>query len=76
MSAVKKSKGILSFFMIFAIFIGISSYNKINAAFVPDVEKIYSEGVYMVNLDTNVVIYAKNEHQRYYPASITKIMTA
>lgn len=62
--------------MIFAIFIGISSYNKINAAFVPDVEKIYSEGVYMVNLDTNVVIYAKNEHQRYYPASITKIMTA
>lgn len=76
MSAVKKSKGIFSFFMIFAIFVGFSSYNKVNAAFVPDVEKIYSEGVYMVNLDTDVVIYAKNEHKRYYPASITKIMTA
>lgn len=76
MSVVKKSKGILSIFMIFVIFIGFSSYCKVNAVFVPDVEKIYSEGVYMVNLDTEVVIYAKNEHQRYYPASITKIMTA
>ncbi|MCM1055667.1 MAG: D-alanyl-D-alanine carboxypeptidase [Bacteroides sp.] len=39
-------------------------------------DKIYSEGVYMVNLDTDIVICSKNENQRFYPASITKIMTA
>lgn len=36
---------------------------------------LYSEGIYMVNLDTGVTVYAKNENVRYYPASTTKIMT-
>lgn len=76
MCAAKKYKGIFSFFMIFAIFLAFSSDCRVEASFVPDVDKIYSEGVYMVNLDTDVVVYAKNEHKRLYPYSVTKIMTA
>ena len=76
MYRIKKNKGIFSFLMIFAFFLGFSSQLKASANFVPDVKTIYSEGVYMVNLDTDVVIYAKNEHQRFYPYSVTKIMTA
>lgn len=76
MRYVKKYRGILAFLLIFAFIIQFSSNLKISADFVPVVDKIYSEGVYMVNLDTDVVIYAKNENKRFYPASTTKIMTA
>ena len=44
-------------------------------SFEPDFE-VSSEGVYLVNLDTDAVIYAKNENQQFCPASLTKIMTA
>lgn len=37
---------------------------------------IKSEAVYMVNLDTNTVVYSKNENALLSPASLTKIMTA
>lgn len=80
MSYIKKFKGILSSFLLLGFisaFFGVfASECRVSAAFIPDVDKIYSEGVYMVNLDTNVVVYSKNENTRYYPASITKIMTA
>lgn len=46
-----------------------------NAAFTPKVE-LYSKGVYMVELETNTVVVAKNENERLIPASTTKIMTA
>ena len=35
-----------------------------------------TQGVYLVNLDSDKVIYAKNETQRMYPASLTKILSA
>lgn len=37
--------------------------------------EIYSDGVYMVNLDTNTVIVSKNADKKLYPLSTTKIMT-
>ena len=37
---------------------------------------VNSKYVYMVNMDTNSVIYEKNADQKAYPASLTKIMTA
>lgn len=37
--------------------------------------EIYSEGVYMVNLDTDTVIVSKNPDKKLTPASTTKIMT-
>lgn len=74
MRIVKKSKAILSFIIIIGFVCQFLTYS-VTAEFVPDIDKIYSEGVYMVNLDTNVVIYSKNADKRFYPASITKIMT-
>ena len=44
------------------------------AAFTPSFA-LYSEGVYMVNLDTDIVIVSKNADKRLCPASTTKIMT-
>ncbi len=67
---------LISVFLVIAVFVQFSSGCKLNADFVPNIDNIYSEGVFMVNMDTDIVLYAKNEHQRYYPASITKIMTA
>ncbi len=37
--------------------------------------EIYSDGVYMVNLDTDTVIVSKNPDKKQYPLSTTKIMT-
>lgn len=73
---VKKCGGFLAFLLIFAFIFQFSTAFTVSAAFVPDVDTVYSEGVYMVNLDTDITVYAKNENRRYYPASITKIMTA
>lgn len=44
-------------------------------AFTPTNFEVSAEGVYLVNIDTNRVIYAKNEEKRLYPASLTKLMT-
>lgn len=35
----------------------------------------YSEGVMLINLDTNTVVYESNADETYIPASLTKIMT-
>lgn len=37
---------------------------------------LQSQGVFLMDLKSGQVLYARNEHQRFYPASITKIMTA
>ncbi|MCI8500911.1 MAG: D-alanyl-D-alanine carboxypeptidase [Oscillospiraceae bacterium] len=36
---------------------------------------LYSQTAYLVNLDSGTVVYSKNENQKAYPASLTKIMT-
>lgn len=36
---------------------------------------VYSQGVYMVNLETGTVVASKNPDKKLYPASTTKIMT-
>ncbi len=38
--------------------------------------EIQAEGVYLVNLDTDTVVYEKNGDKKMYPASMTKVMTA
>lgn len=37
---------------------------------------IQSEGAILIEASTNTVLYGKNEHKKFYPASITKILTA
>ncbi len=43
-------------------------------AYEPEFE-VQSKGVYLVNLDTDTVVYEKNANEKMYPASLTKIMT-
>ena len=37
---------------------------------------ILSEGAILMDADSGAVLYGKNIHEHYYPASITKILTA
>lgn len=76
LNVMRKNHRLISFGLIFVFVLQLVSGLRVNAAFVPNIDKIYSEGAYMVNLNTDVVVYSKNENQRFYPASTTKIMTA
>ncbi len=71
---VKNLRNIFLFILTFSILstfcFNITSF----AAFTPT-GTIYSEGVYMVNLDTDICVYKKNETAKISPASTTKIMT-
>ncbi len=65
---------------IFTLVIILISFftNTVSAAvtYEPENTTINSESAYMVNLDTDTPIYAKNKDQLLCPASLTKIMTA
>ena len=71
----KKLKVLISFVLLFAFILQFSPKLTVSSAYEPNVE-LHSEGVYMVNLDTDTVIYSKNAYERFYPASLTKMMTA
>ncbi len=75
MRNIKITAVLMSFLFTFAVFFTDIADINAEAAFTPDVE-IQSTGYYMVNLDLDTVVAAKNEHQRCYPASVTKVMTA
>ena len=52
-------------------------YNiRVNAVTFTPGDTIHSEAAYLINLDTDSVIYEKNSEKQEYPASLTKIMTA
>ena len=36
---------------------------------------VVAEGAILMDIDTGVILYEKNIHERYYPASITKLLT-
>ncbi|MDR1754617.1 MAG: D-alanyl-D-alanine carboxypeptidase [Eubacterium sp.] len=69
----KKLKILLSTIVIFYAFFG--NIQTVPAAFNPDT-KIYSEGVFMINTATDMVVYQKKHTEKFFPASTTKIMTA
>lgn len=71
---MRKVKILPIFCAIFLLFSTFAASITGFAAFSPSFE-IYSEGVYMVNLDKDIVIVSKNADKRLYPASTTKIMT-
>ncbi len=39
-------------------------------------DTIEAEGAILIDADSGAVLYSKNEHTAYYPASITKVLTA
>lgn len=46
-----------------------------NSSKAPTEDNVNSHAVYMVNLDSNSVLFEKNAQERIWPASLTKIMT-
>jgi D-alanyl-D-alanine carboxypeptidase (penicillin-binding protein 5/6) len=78
----------LSGFLIFSPAIGISSSNKplVKAAFTVEpplpvsreipAPSLTATGIYITDMESGVVLYDKNPHQRHKPASLTKIVTS
>lgn len=52
------------------------TFLSINVSAVSPEGPIPAEYVYLVNTDTETVVYEKNGNEKAYPASLTKIMTA
>lgn len=69
---------ILSMIMIFASSLTAQATNTNNAnnAVWPVGPNIFAEAAIVMEASTGLILYEKNIHQTYYPASITKIMTA
>lgn len=66
-------KSITTIALFLSLFIGLSGLHVM--AWDPPTA-VSSNTVYLVNSDTNTVIYEKNADQKVFPASITKLMTA
>lgn len=71
---MKKTKIFTIFFTIALLFSAFGTNLTGFAVFSPSFD-LNSEGVYMVNLDTGIVVASKNPDKKLYPASTTKIMT-
>lgn len=74
MKFIKKLAGVLLVFAILVSTVVVCPQTTADAAFVIDYEP-YCDCVYMVNLETGLVVYEKNADKVKYPASLTKIMT-
>ncbi len=53
----------------------LSSLNLVKAS-ATELPPVYSEGAVLMDGRTGKILYAKNEHNQYEPASTTKVMTA
>ncbi len=52
----------------------LAPFINVYAEYTPPFE-VSAEAVYVVNLDTDTVVYEKNSNKKMYPASLTKLMT-
>lgn len=71
-----KKTRFVTIFVVFGIITSLLSGTLVieSSAFAPDFQA-ESDAVYMMNLDTNIEAYKKNELKQEWPASTTKIMT-
>lgn len=65
----------LAFLLCFVIFAASFTNVKADALWSPPTAPS-CRNVFLINTDTNTVVYEKNPNQKIYPASITKLMTA
>ena len=65
------SRRFLSVFLLFTLLVSLF----ITPAAAMDDPNIQAKAALLVEQDTGTVLYAKNEHDHLYPASLTKIMT-
>lgn len=77
-----KTKRFFSVFLLVALIINLwavpfaSADGTEDAPVLPEDPDILAKAALLVDANTGEVVYAKNEHQELYPASLTKIMTA
>lgn len=74
MKHLKKAAAMLMTLVLAFGVLTVIPQQKAEAAFVVDYQP-YCDAVYMVNLDTGMVVYEKNADKQKYPASLTKMMT-
>ena len=77
-----KTKRFFSVFLLVALVMSLwavpfaSADNTEDGPVLPEDPDILAKAALLVDANTGEVVYAKNEHQELYPASLTKIMTA
>ena len=71
-----KIKKLTAVFLCFFMTIGLATTSALAAPDWPDYVSIEAEGGIVIDADTGAVLYGKNIHEPYFPASITKILTA
>ena len=64
-------KGIIKLFSILFIFVIFASN-----IFAAENVELYSKAAILVDNDSGKILYGKNENERVYPASTTKVLTA
>mgnify|MGYP003105743696 CR=1 FL=1 len=64
------------FFLCLLLFVSSSAGNARAAAEWPSGLSVNAQGAIVIDADTGTVLWGQNIHNQYYPASITKIMTA
>lgn len=69
-------KRILCFLLCFCLLLGAAPVNALASTNWPAGVSIQADGGILMDADTGAILYGKNENQVYYPASITKILTA
>ena len=68
-----KTKRFFSLFLILTLVVSLWATPQAAAVEDPDIQ---AKAALLVDVNTDSVVYAKNEHQELYPASLTKVMTA
>lgn len=69
-------KRLTSFLLSLTLMLGTAPLNVMGAVEWPSDVSLESEGAVVMDADTGVILFGKNLHTAYYPASITKILTA
>lgn len=67
-------KKLLSSVLAVLFFVGITAQGVFASA--PDMNNLAQKGVYIKEVVSDTLVYENNASQRYYPASITKLLTA
>lgn len=62
--------------MILSLAVPVAAAESDEAPVLPDAPDIQCQAALLVDYNTGSIVYAKNEHDEMYPASLTKIMTA
>ena len=69
-------KRLFPFFICLSLILSFTPITAAAAVPWPTGVSIEADGGILMDADTGSILYGKNENQAYYPASITKILTA